>query len=50
MLLTGFCWLIKWISEPCNEPSVSINGTGYIDQLSDPQLLKKESVLWSQLV
>jgi hypothetical protein len=30
-----------------NEHSVSIKGGGFLDQLSDPKLLKKDSDQWS---
>jgi hypothetical protein len=32
-----------------NEPSVSIKGGEFIDQLSNYQLFKKENALWSWL-
>jgi hypothetical protein len=41
------------VARPCedgNEPSCSIDGGRFLDELSDCQLLNKDSVSWSWLV
>jgi hypothetical protein len=47
----GFCWLRSDpVADSCehgNEPSGSINGGEFIDQLSSYQLLKENSAVWS---
>jgi hypothetical protein len=37
-------------SEHCNVPSGSLTGMEFLDQLSDYQLLKKDSAPWSSVM
>jgi len=40
---------LNWVAGPCehdNEPSASIRNGGYLYQLNDCQLLKKDSSSW----
>jgi hypothetical protein len=42
--------LVKGFCEQCNEPSGYVTGVTFLDQLSDYQLLKKDSASCSQQV
>jgi len=43
----GFVCLRMGGSEPGNEPAGSIQGSEFLDQLSDYQRLKKDSAPWN---